>query len=151
MQFPQEPLPQKVPAIQYSWLGLGTLPPTVPRENMIEYTRFKSQIWTRHCFCSEMTFLAAKMDVTDMHSVKLVHCGNRSDDLFSILTSLLTSLIRIYGNSSRTAKIRRIYTPEWGTREPGTKKGNIQGIPVFLKIGELPGQIGEPCSPGICN
>ena len=61
-----EPLPQKVPVIQYSRSGLGTLTPTVPGENMIEYTRFKSQIWTRHCCCSEMTFLVAKMDVTDM-------------------------------------------------------------------------------------
>ena len=26
-----------------------------------------------------------------------------------------------------------VSTPKWGTREPGTKKGNIQGIPVLLE------------------
>ena len=94
LQFPREPLPQKVPAIQYSRLGLRTLPPTVPGEHDWIYTFQISNMDTPCFFYSEMTFLVAKMDDTDMQC-KTSSLWDPNWQPFLNFDALPTGLIRI--------------------------------------------------------
>ena len=65
--------------------------------------------------------------------------GRRGNELKGIPRELLRMV------SSRAFRKRTSTVPgEW-------KRGIFGEFPGFWKIGELPGQIGEPCSRGICN
>ena len=58
------------------------------------------------------------------------------------------------GERAVTDKIRGIYSQLWGTREHGNreqKRGIFGVFPCFWENGELPGDLPEPHSLGICN
>ena len=48
--------------------------------------------------------------------------------------------------SIQRSNFRNCFVPRWKW-----KLGTFREFPCFLNIGELPGQIGEPCSPGILH